>query len=257
MAKKSVPIEIVGIRNKRQKVFSLALVFVVGVLLVGIASLLEVGFFRTVLTSIGSVIIGFGLTSVITQIFSPAPLEGVLAMINELLLVPWRSKEEELAPFRKKFFGYLYTLREGKPVWIYRDFDFGNLELPGYLHAAIQYPTINNKTVRYKYYGFPVQSRLLLIGRNAQLGNEPAVVQVIPNCGQSGIYAGLAFFETVSGEQIIAPTLLSTDQLVEAPQVGTLSDEYGLILSEVWNSNFKNNFHFPATYRNNSILGIR
>lgn len=196
-----------ALRDKRQKVFSLILIFIVGLLVVCIASFLEESFTRTLVASVGSVVIGFGLTSVIALIFSPAPFEGVLRMINELLTVPWRSKEEDLIPLRKKFHGYLYTVRDGKGVWLYRDFDFSNLELPGYLHALIQYPSKGQTIAKYKYYGFSVKNSLVLIGMNDNLKNEPPVIHVLPNCGQSGIYAGMAFLETISGVNIATPTI--------------------------------------------------
>lgn len=237
--------EVHFLRNKRQKLFSLSLIFIVGLLIVGVASLLPNGFMRVTLTSIGSVVIGFGLTSVIAQVFSPAPFEGVLNMINELLSMPWRSKEEDLAPLRKQFFGYLYTIREGKGIWLYRNFDFGNLEVPGYLHACVQYPTRGKVSAKYKYYGFPVKSRLLLIGINANLKNEPAVIQVIPNCGQSGIYAGMAVLETISGENIFTPTILSSEPLVDIKDYGPIDDDISGPLNEIWEREFKSTLNLP------------
>ncbi|QEI12892.1 hypothetical protein [Cellvibrio japonicus] len=231
--------------DKKKKIFSLILMFILGILIVSIAALLEDSqFIKTVLTPIGGVIIGFGLTSVISLVFSPTPFEGVLRMINELLLIPWRSKEEELIPFRRRFFGYLYTTRDGVGKWIYRDFDFGNAELPGYLHATIQYPLNVNTTAKYQYYGFPVKNRLILIGVNSHLKNEPAVVQIIPKYGQSGIYAGLAILETISGENIITPTLLSAEKLVDINNYGVINDaEAESHLNRLWKREFKSSLH--------------
>lgn len=242
---KNASTEVVALRDKRQKLFSLSLLFIVGFLILLLAHFVPDSFIQRVLTSVGSVTLAFGLTSLITQVFSPAPFEGVLRMINELLVVPWRSKEEDLMPLRKKFYGYLLTVRDGKSIWVYRDFDFGNLELPGYLHAAFQYKTSAGRTMKYKYYGFPVQSRLLLIGRNVDTSNEPAVIQVVPHCGQSGIYAGLAFFEVLSGAQIVSPTIIAAERLVDSEVFGELDENQSAALNTLWNTNFKSSFFLP------------
>jgi|GEM_PF-2123717 len=245
--------DIPSLKDKRQKTFSLILIFVVGVLIVGLSSLLT-GFFRTLLTSIGSVVIGFGLTSVISLIFSPAPFEGVLNMINELLALPWRSKEEDLIRLRKRFFGYLYTFRDGKGIWLYREFDFGNFEIPSYLHALIQYPSLGSTIARYKYYGMPVGNRLLLIGINAMLKNEPAVIQIIPNCGQSGIYAGLAFLETIAGKNILTPTIISHQKLLNIETPGPIDPAISEPLNEIWAREFKNEIHIPKAKLNQGVF---
>lgn len=256
---KNASTEVVALRDKRQKLFSLSLLFIVGFLILLLAHFVPHEFSQKVLTSVGGVTLGFGLTSLITQVFSPAPFEGVLRMINELLVVPWRSKEEDLMPLRKKFYGYLLTVRDGKSIWIYRDFDFGNLELPGYLHAAFQYKTSAGRTMKYKYYGFPVQSRLLLIGRNVDTSTEPAVIQVVPHCGQSGIYAGLAFFEIVAGAQIVSPTMISVERLVDSEVFGDLDEDQSSALNALWNTNFKSSIYLPpgSDHLQSGNVGVR
>jgi len=234
-------------REKKQKLFNLILILIVGILIVALASQILDVFIKTVTASIGSVVLGFGLTSLIGMFFSPAPLDGVLTMINELLQVPWRSKEEELIPFRKKFNGYLLTHRENQNVWLYREFDFGNFELPGYLHANIQYTSFTNKIAKYKYYGFPVKNSLILIGINSNQKNEPPVIQVLPYCGQSGVYAGMAFLETVKGEKILTPTIISDDKLVDWSDSGVIDQKCYENLNAIWNKEFKNRVNLPDT----------
>jgi hypothetical protein len=172
-----------------------------------------------VITAVGGVFFGSGLSLLFNAIYSQ-PFDRILQALRELAHAPWRQsgdkEDKELIKYRQRFYGYLYTKRDGEWVWLYRVFDFGGSNTPGMLYAMIQYQDDPKRDVRkYEYFGFTTKNRLVLIGHSFDNTNEPAVIHVFPDYAQDGLHAGLAFVQAEGKEDIITPSLMSNRPLIE------------------------------------------
>lgn len=236
------------IRDIAQSGFALGLLFVLGFTLIILGTRVNLDPWGRVVTAVGGVLFGSGLSMLINRIYAaPNPLSTVLRLINDMVSVPWRTNESELRPLRRRYHGYLSTLRAGERLWLYREFDFGTIETPGHLDAIVQYP-VDQRMSRYRYYGVPVMRRLVLIGLNANVPNEEAVVHIFPSCGAGGtvIHAGLAFLQPPgNGPQIVTPTLLSDEPLIAHAVPGPVPADQAQLLDQRWKQEFGSTLNLP------------
>ncbi|MBV9949761.1 MAG: hypothetical protein JOZ69_23165 [Myxococcales bacterium] len=222
-------------REAARNRFTFLLLLSLGIVLEIFPSLLRESALTRVLAGAGGVLLGSGLSLLISGLFLPDPFRRVFETLDVVTQAPWRqSAEDHVAIYRRRFHGYLHTKHKGKWVWLYRIFDFSMSNAPGTLHASVRYKTSGQRDAWYEYYGFVSRERLVFIGLNGNDPQEPAVIQVFPDHAFDGIHAGFAFVKTPNDGNISTVSLMTDYELLSGQEPGLLPDDHHELLFRTW-----------------------
>ena len=169
---------------------------------------------------------------------TPQPLENIENLLTRLIEAPWRGADVPHY-LRARFHGYLRLEEYDEtqtPIWVYRVFDFTGSSPPGQLDAVVQYPGIKKNSIStYHYCGFVAANKtMILVGTNLREPERP-VIQVLPADVHGRPMSGLAFFHNALGHDLVAPSMMSADELIEHLPVGPVRDVKAIAeLDKIW-----------------------
>lgn len=214
--------------------------WIIGLVFLGIALIIYGSLSDGLLfSSLGGALLGAGFSTYIANLAYEGFEKRTYSIISAISSDYFKSNENKLGYYRKKWHYYSITKIDGKIMWRHHQLDFSKEIIPGSLICRFRSRELKEKDRGYVYEGFFREERFVLVGK-ATIGEEPPVIAVFPQMGNAfrGIQAGVIFARNYDNEDSFCSALLSEKPIEEKVKYGWMDPEEFPILQNKWNEMF-------------------
>lgn len=186
-------------------------------------------------------LIGASISNFVNRQYDRPVLDEIQDLLLRTSSSSVTSPEADLQHLRRLWHHYHLTFSEGQPVWRYSLTRFDNHSAIGALTADV--PVMDILAGRpphiYKTTGAVWDRRLVLLQTRIE-GDEAAFVGIFPDVsGFQPVHAGVAIMQSWSGDDVLAPTLISSSPLLLEQDEGSIVDvESTQALHSLWQEHF-------------------
>lgn len=200
-------------------IFIGVLVFVVGILLIIVSTLLQEGsFWHSLTNTIGGVFLGLSLGLMFSQFIQ-----------NQQNVPSWIKKGEKLDLLRKPYWHYHLTRnKKGELRWYLIREDYSSFLIKDYVQATarISYER-KGKSITYDLIGLLFGDKLVRVAINHKSPGEAQPIEIIETATKEykDHYIGVGSFEDWKGEDVIMPIIFASEPLNGYDTPGFITDK--------------------------------
>jgi hypothetical protein len=217
--------------NSKKIKIIVILLGIIGLILIAWGVTYKVEIYSNILIAFGSGILGAGIST----IFSLLGNTEIIDALNPTLKNDIISEENNVKDFRQKFHFYWVTKIENRQTWYHAIINFKEYNILGRLKGDYFIFTKSKNLLKYHVVG-GVRGKILVLSIQPINSKEPEIIAIFPDFGLKfrDNISGYVFHETYDGKEIIAPAIISSQNIGKFKSIGFVPDETENLLIDIW-----------------------
>lgn len=187
------------------------------------------------ISSIGGAVFGSAFSSIISTAKEEELFSSILSLVENSVTAKFLSEETKLKRYRKLWYNYAITEKNGEQYWSTTKYDFRKATSIGQLISSVTWTDIYNNKHDYIVEGGIRDSRLIFFIK-ATSSDEPIAIQIMPFMGDlyKAIHCGFWLMVTWDGNNSLMPAIISENPIEEMSDEGRIPKEKQSSFNEIW-----------------------